>query len=86
MRLRTLLLAATATVVVGLAIFAVGLATAVESGRDEGRIVHRGTRAVRGPVRVRCDRPRKLRLVRFEDGSAQLRCGREILARVSVPG
>ncbi len=36
--------------------------------------------------RMHCGRPEVLRLVRFEDGSAQLRCGRRLLVRVSVPG
>ena len=36
-------------------------------------------------VGVDCTRPRRLRLVRFEDGSAQLRCAERILVRVSVP-
>lgn len=35
--------------------------------------------------RVSCERPRLLRLVRFEDGSAWLECGERILVRVSVP-
>jgi hypothetical protein len=36
--------------------------------------------------RVECHRPRTLRLRRFEDGSAQLRCAGRVLVRVSVPG
>jgi hypothetical protein len=36
--------------------------------------------------RVHCGRPEALHLRRFEDGSAQLRCGRRLLARVAVPG
>lgn len=41
-----------------------------------------------GPVapRLECHRPPELRLVRFEDGSARLECGRRLLIRVSVPG
>lgn len=35
---------------------------------------------------VRCDRPPALRLIRFEDGSARLQCGRRLLVRVAVPG
>ena len=38
------------------------------------------------PIRTECGRPRGLRLVRFEDGSAQLRCAGRILVRVAVPG
>ena len=36
--------------------------------------------------RLDCAHPASLRLVRFEDGSAQLRCGRRLLVRVSSPG
>lgn len=36
-------------------------------------------------VGVECGRPRELRLVRFEDGSAQLKCAQRVLVRVSVP-
>lgn len=34
---------------------------------------------------VECGRPSKLELRRFEDGSAQLYCGRGLLVRISVP-
>lgn len=37
-------------------------------------------------IRVNCIHPDALRLIRFEDGSARLNCGRRILVRVSVPG
>jgi hypothetical protein len=36
--------------------------------------------------RVECDRPRTLRLHRFEDGSARLECAGQILVRIDVPG
>lgn len=36
--------------------------------------------------RVHCAAPHALRLDRFEDGSAQVRCAGRILVRVSVPG
>ncbi|HWT90064.1 MAG TPA: hypothetical protein VN179_03015 [Solirubrobacterales bacterium] len=36
--------------------------------------------------RLSCERPRTLRLHRFEDGSAQLKCAGRIIARVSAPG
>jgi hypothetical protein len=36
--------------------------------------------------RTWCGQPSRLRLRRFEDGSAQLLCGGRLLARVSVPG
>jgi hypothetical protein len=39
-----------------------------------------------GPApRVECDYPARLRLQRFEDGSAKLWCGRRLLLRVAVP-
>ncbi|HUB99949.1 MAG TPA: hypothetical protein VMS11_09010 [Solirubrobacterales bacterium] len=37
-----------------------------------------------GTPRVECAIPARLRLHRFEDGSARLECGRRILVRVSV--
>jgi hypothetical protein len=37
-----------------------------------------------GPARVECANPDRLRLRRFEDGSARLECGRRVLALVSV--
>jgi hypothetical protein len=37
-------------------------------------------------IRTRCASPRRLRLDRFEDGSAQVRCAGRILVRISVPG
>ena len=36
--------------------------------------------------RVFCERPRSLRLHRFEDRSARLECGGRVIVRVSVPG
>lgn len=42
--------------------------------------------AAAAPARVECATPRRLRLRRFEDGSAWLQCGPVILVRVSVPG
>lgn len=36
-------------------------------------------------VGVSCARPRRLRLLRFEDGSAQLKCAERVLVRISVP-
>ena len=39
-----------------------------------------------GPApRVQCDQPARLKLQRFEDGSAKLWCGRRLLLRVGVP-
>jgi hypothetical protein len=40
----------------------------------------------RGQVGPQCARPSTLHLLRLEDGSAQLKCGVRVLARVSVPG
>lgn len=33
-----------------------------------------------------CAHPSALHLVRFEDGSAQLKCGARVLTRISIPG
>ncbi len=38
------------------------------------------------PPRLECATPARLRLHRFEDGSARLECGRRTIARISVPG
>jgi len=40
----------------------------------------------RPALRLECATPRALHLRRFEDGSAQLRCGGQLLARISSPG
>jgi hypothetical protein len=40
----------------------------------------------RAVPRVNCERPRTLRLRRFEDRSARLECGGRVIVRVSVPG
>jgi hypothetical protein len=37
-------------------------------------------------ARVACHAPETLRLRRFEDGSAQVLCGRRVIVRISVPG
>jgi hypothetical protein len=42
--------------------------------------------AAAAPPRVECRTPQKLRLRRFEDGSAQLLCADRVIVRVSVPG
>ena len=42
----------------------------------------------RGPrpvPRLLCERPPEQRLIRFEDGSARLECGRRLLVGVAVP-
>lgn len=36
--------------------------------------------------RLECARPSLIHLLRFEDGSAQLLCGRRLLVRISSPG
>lgn len=36
--------------------------------------------------KVFCERPRSLRLHRFEDRSARLECGGRVIVRVAVPG
>jgi hypothetical protein len=42
--------------------------------------------APRGQADPHCARPSALHLLRFEDGSAQLKCGTRVLTRVSFPG
>lgn len=42
--------------------------------------------AVAAPMRLHCSAPRTLRLRRFEDRSAQLLCGHQVIVRISVPG
>lgn len=39
-----------------------------------------------GAPKVFCERPRGLRLHRFEDRSARLECAGRVIVRVSVPG
>lgn len=39
-----------------------------------------------GGPKVFCERPRTLRLHRFEDRSARLECGGRVIVRVAVPG
>jgi hypothetical protein len=45
-----------------------------------------GSGPLEGVPRVRCERPRTLRLQRFEDRSARLECGGRVIVRVTVPG
>jgi hypothetical protein len=53
---------------------------AARSGPD------RAVLARRHIPRLGCAQPPALHLLRFEDGSAQLRCGRDLLVRISSPG
>ncbi|MGN6203203.1 MAG: hypothetical protein ACTHNY_12480 [Solirubrobacterales bacterium] len=39
-----------------------------------------------GAPKVFCERPRTLRLHRFEDRSARLECGARVIVRIAVPG
>ena len=50
-------------------------------GRYEDR-----TEVPSGEAGLQCARPSALHLLRFEDGSAQLKCGARVLARISIPG
>jgi hypothetical protein len=45
-----------------------------------------GSTPAKAVTHAACAKPQALHLVRFEDGSAQLRCAQRILLRVSVPG
>lgn len=69
-------LAAMACAAIALGIWAAVLRAGVWQGHPDR---HR-------PARVFCARPGALHLHRFEDGSAQLLCGRRLLVRVNVPG
>jgi len=80
MKARSALLTAMTLAILGLAI--AGPDTAARPGPGAGGAPQEASR----PARVSCAQPPRLRLVRFEDGSAQLRCGGRILVRISVPG
>jgi hypothetical protein len=84
MKLRSRLLAVTAAVVAS-ALFAVAVSDAADRNAGTAAVLP-AKPAVSSALAVRCERPAKLRLVRFEDSSAQLFCGRRLLVRVSVPG
>lgn len=49
-------------------------------------IPERRIEATRSQADAHCARPSALHLLRFEDGSAQLKCGARVLTRVSIPG
>lgn len=82
--------ALSALLVAALVTLALSLAGGPGSGASAGPRPEPGTLLPLPPPdaapRVRCPRSRALRLRRFEDGSAQLRCGRRVLVRVAVPG
>lgn len=83
MRIQTMLLICLLS-----AALALGLAAAprpVEARGEAAKSVT-ATLALQRSLGVECAHPSALRLLRFEDGSAQLRCGDQILVRVSVPG
>jgi hypothetical protein len=81
-RFAQLLVAAIASI--ALMLLATGTSAAPEPHIDRAAVVSGGQAGGRA-LAVRCGHPAKLRLIRFEDGSALLRCGGRILARVSVP-
>jgi hypothetical protein len=85
MRLRFHLLVVTAAVV-ALTFFAAGTSAAAGPRLDRAAVLPAMPAAGSAAFAVHCERPATLRLIRFEDGSAQLRCGRRLLVRVSVPG
>lgn len=64
---------------------------AIADSLNRRRIHKKGKKAIheRGiagrSVGVSCAYPRQLRLLRFEDGSAQLKCAERVLVRVSIP-
>jgi hypothetical protein len=67
---------------------AIALGTSAPSDSEAHLLVPPGgANLVPGPPpRIKCERPRSLRLHRFEDHSARLECAGRILVRVSVPG
>lgn len=78
------MLVLTAAAVLGLFAGGEGADAAPQAGRVG---VGSAVPAARAAVQVvRCERPSALRLIRFEDGSAQLHCGRRLLVRVTVSG
>lgn len=82
LRLMTTILA----VLVGAAIALAILALSLRATRAAALPRMGAGAASQTAIRTECERPGSLRLVRFEDGSAQLRCAGRILMRVAVPG
>jgi len=72
-----------AIISIALMLLATGTSAAPEPHIDRAAVVP--TQAGGSALAVRCGHSAKLRLIRFEDGSALLRCGGRILIRVSVP-
>jgi hypothetical protein len=81
MRSQTTFLLAMVTAAIALALVAAGSWAIGDLGGDR-RVVALPPRSA---PKVDCERPRALRLIRFEDGSARLQCGRRLLVRVSGP-
>lgn len=84
--LRPIFLACMATAAIALALMAGGSGASVTPGFARTQRVANAVPARGHAIRVACNRPATLRLIRFEDGSARLECGRSVLVRVSVPG
>jgi hypothetical protein len=78
MKLRTLCIAALA-----LATAAFGVMTAKSPASPAA---FNAAKALTHAPRAHCPKPSTLRLARFEDGSAQLKCAERVLLRVSAPG
>ncbi len=78
MKTRTLLLTVLSIAALGLGVAAAKSAAATATF---GLV-----KAKPSALQVACSQPVTLRLARFEDGSAQLKCAGHILVRVSVPG
>jgi hypothetical protein len=76
---------AVAALVLGL-VAAAGGVVALETpvARYDGRYEQR-IETPPGQAGLQCARPSALHLLRFEDGSAQLKCGARVLARISIP-
>jgi hypothetical protein len=81
MRSQMAFLLAMVAVAIALVFAAAGSWAIVDVGGDQGPVAL----PPRGAPKVDCERPRALRLIRFEDRSARLQCGRRLLVRVSGP-
>ena len=77
---------AVAALVLGLVAAAGGVVALETPSARYGERYERPIEAPPGQAGPQCARPSALHLVRFEDGSAQLKCGIRVLTRISIPG
>jgi hypothetical protein len=86
MRLKAMFLAVMTAAVLALGAVAAGYAASPPARPLALEAIGQAIRVPAQRIRVSCNHPVALRLIRFEDGSARLNCGRRVLVRVSVPG